>query len=109
MRSRPRSPSCATEATEATEAEEITADSLLLTEEAARFALPGVHHYQVRGVRIEAPVGVDITLNGEIGALTPAEVCIAGKQIQVLLPAEAHQWLAGLAAVNASTSRQVVL
>jgi diacylglycerol kinase (ATP) len=71
----------------ATEAEEIAADSLLLTEEAARFALPGVHHYQVRGVRIEAPAGVDITLDGEIGARTPAEVCLAGKQIQVLLPA----------------------
>lgn len=77
----------------ATETEEIAADSLLLTEAAARFVLPGVHHYQVRRVNIEAPSGVDITLDGEIGARTPAEVRIARESLQVLLPAEARQRL----------------
>jgi len=64
-------------------------DSLLVTEEAARFALPGVHHYQARGVRIETPSNVAMTLDGEISARTPVEVRLARRQLQVLIPARA--------------------
>lgn len=92
-----------TELAETQETEKAAADTLLVTEEAARFALPGIRHYQVRSVHIEAPSGVDITLDGEIGARTPAEVSLARKRLQVLLPAEAHQRMAGLAETEAST------
>lgn len=86
------------------EPEKAAADTLLVTEEAARFALPGIRHYQVRSVHIEAPSGVDITLDGEIGARTPVEVSLARKRLQVLLPAEAHQRIARVAKTEASTS-----
>ncbi|HEY7340479.1 MAG TPA: diacylglycerol kinase family protein [Ktedonobacterales bacterium] len=61
-------------------------DSLLVTEEAARFALPGVHHYQARSVRIETPSTVAMTLDGEISARTPVEVRLARRQLRVLVP-----------------------
>lgn len=82
------------------ESAESAANALLLTEEAARFALPGVRHYQARSVFIDAPAGVEMSLDGEISARTPAEICLAGKQLHVLLPAEAH--LAVSAASTAS-------
>lgn len=63
-------------------------ESLLLTEEAARFALPGVRHYQARSVRIETSNNVEMTLDGEIAARTPAEVCLARERARVLLPGE---------------------
>ena len=63
-------------------------DSLLLTEEAARFALPGVRHYQARSVRIEAPTGIEMTLDGEIAARTPAEVCLARDRVRIMIPGE---------------------
>ncbi|HEX5441119.1 MAG TPA: diacylglycerol kinase family protein, partial [Ktedonobacterales bacterium] len=62
-------------------------DSLLVTEEAARFALPGVHHYQARSIRIETPSNVAMTLDGEISARTPVEVRLARRQLRVLIPA----------------------
>lgn len=62
-------------------------DSLPVTEEAARFALPGVRHYQARSVWIEAPSNVAMTLDGEISARTPVEVHLARKQLRVLVPA----------------------
>jgi diacylglycerol kinase (ATP) len=62
-------------------------DSLLVTEEAARFALPGVHHFQARSVRIETPSNVPMTLDGEISARTPVEVRLARRQLRVLVPA----------------------
>jgi diacylglycerol kinase family enzyme len=62
-------------------------DSLLVTEEAARFALPGVHRYQARSIRIETPSNVPMTLDGEISARTPVEVRLARRQLRVLVPA----------------------
>jgi diacylglycerol kinase family enzyme len=64
-------------------------DSLLVTEEAARFSLPGVHHFQARSVRIETPSNVAMTLDGEISARTPVEVRLAKRQLRVLVPASA--------------------
>ena len=57
-------------------------------EEAARFALPGVRHYQARSVRIEAPTGIEMTLDGEIAARTPAEVCLARDRVRIMIPGE---------------------
>jgi diacylglycerol kinase (ATP) len=64
-------------------------DTLLITEEAARFALPGVYHYQAHGVSIETPSNVAMTLDGEISARTPVEVRLARRQLRVLVPARA--------------------
>jgi diacylglycerol kinase (ATP) len=77
----------------ATAATESAADSLLLTEEAALFAFPGVHHFQARGIRIETPAGTEMTLDGEIVAHTPAEIRVARDSLRVLLPAEARRRL----------------
>jgi diacylglycerol kinase (ATP) len=77
----------------ATAAKASAADSLLLTEEAALFAFPGVHHFQARSIRIEAPAGTEMTLDGEIIAHTPAEIRVARDSLRVLLPAEAHRRL----------------
>jgi diacylglycerol kinase family enzyme len=63
--------------------------ALLVTEEAARFALPGVHHYQARSIRIETPSDVAMTLDGEISARTPVDVRLARRQLRVLVPAKA--------------------
>lgn len=77
----------------ATAATESAADSLLLTEEAALFAFPGVHHFQARSIRIETPADTEMTLDGEIVARTPAEIRVARDSLRVLLPAEAHRRL----------------
>ncbi|HET8907843.1 MAG TPA: hypothetical protein VFN11_12850 [Ktedonobacterales bacterium] len=77
----------------ATAATESAADSLLLTEEAALFAFPGVHHFQARSIRIETLADTEMTLDGEIVARTPAEIRVARDSIRALLPAEAHRRL----------------
>ncbi len=77
----------------ATAATESAADSLLLTEEAALFAFPGVHHFQARSIRIETLADTEMTLDGEIVARTPAELRVARDSLRVLLPTEAHRRL----------------
>ncbi|MGH2515923.1 MAG: diacylglycerol/lipid kinase family protein [Ktedonobacterales bacterium] len=55
-------------------------------DEPAVHALPGVRRYQARAAIIQTPRHVDVTLDGEIRAHTPAWVRIAPEPLRVLLP-----------------------
>lgn len=55
-------------------------------EEPPIYRLPGVRRYQARGAMIRTPQHVDVTLDGEIRAQTPAWVHIAPEPLWVLLP-----------------------
>ena len=68
------------------DAQRVTDDALLVAGEAARFALPGVRHYQAKRVRIQTPADVEMTLDGEIAARTPADVRLARERMRILVP-----------------------
>jgi diacylglycerol kinase family enzyme len=68
----------------------VTDDALLVAGEAARFALPGVRHYQAERIRIQTPADVEMTLDGEIAARTPADVRLARERMRILVPDGSH-------------------
>lgn len=52
------------------------------------FSLPGVLRYQARGLVIETPTPMDVTLDGELRARTPVDVRVAPRPLGVILPAK---------------------
>jgi len=60
------------------------------SDETLGFALPGVRRYTVRSAVIETPKPVEVTLDGEVRAQTPALVCVAPEPLPVLLSSEAR-------------------
>lgn len=64
-------------------------------DEAAGLALPGVRRFKARSAIIETAEPLDLTLDGEIRAHTPAHVGIASNPLYILLPVEAHAALVG--------------
>lgn len=63
--------------------------------EATGFALPGVRRFKARSAIIETLEPLDLTLDGEIRAHTPAQICVAPNPLRILLPVEAHAALVG--------------
>jgi hypothetical protein len=60
--------------------------ALLEPDPSVGFVFPGVRHLQARHILLETPSSVEITLDGEIRACTPAEISIAPNPLQVLVP-----------------------
>ncbi len=58
---------------------------------------PGVWRFQAQAMRIETPEapGVDVTLDGELQARTPIDVCVAPDALQILVPAAASEATGG--------------
>jgi diacylglycerol kinase family enzyme len=58
---------------------------------------PGVWRFQAQAMRIETPEapGVDVTLDGELRARTPIDVCVAPDALQVFVPAAASEATGG--------------
>lgn len=52
------------------------------------FSLPGVVRYQARDLVIATPTPMDVTLDGELRARTPADVRVAPRPLRVILPAK---------------------
>jgi diacylglycerol kinase (ATP) len=68
----------------------------------AGFNIPGVRRYQAYTAAIETPEPVDVTLDGEVRARTPAVVCVTPEPVRVLLPSAADDGQAG----NAGNGRR---
>lgn len=64
-------------------------------EEAPGFALPGVRRFKAHSAVVETPEPLDLTLDGEIRARTPARIGVAPNPVRILLPVEAHAALVG--------------
>jgi diacylglycerol kinase family enzyme len=60
--------------------------SVLMPDPSVGFVVPGVRRLQARHILLETPSSVEITLDGEIRACTPAEISIAPGPLQVLVP-----------------------
>ncbi|MGZ3582258.1 MAG: diacylglycerol/lipid kinase family protein [Ktedonobacterales bacterium] len=65
------------------------------TDEAAGLALPGVRRFKARSAIMETAEPLDLTLDGEIRARTPARIGVAPNPLHILLPVEAHAALVG--------------
>src|SRR5260221_420070 len=59
---------------------------MLVPDPSVGFVFPGVRRLQARHILLETPSSVEITLDGEIRACTPAEISIAPGPLQVLVP-----------------------
>ena len=64
-------------------------------DEAAGLALPGVRRFKAREAIVETQEPLDLTLDGEIRARTPAHIRVAPDSLHILLPVEAHAALIG--------------
>ncbi|HEX8035881.1 MAG TPA: diacylglycerol kinase family protein, partial [Ktedonobacterales bacterium] len=64
-------------------------------DEAAGLALPGVRRFKAHSAIIETAEPLDLTLDGEIRARTPARIAVAPEPLHILLPVEAHAALVG--------------
>lgn len=64
-------------------------------DEVAGLTLPGLRRFKARSVIFETPEPLDLTLDGEIRARTPACISVAPDPVRILLPVEAHAALVG--------------
>ena len=53
-----------------------------------RFPLPGLRQYKAHAVVVETPAPVDVSLDGELRAHTPARIQVAPAQVNVIAPWE---------------------
>jgi diacylglycerol kinase (ATP) len=61
------------------------------SETAGRRTFPGVWHIQAQSASIETRIPVDLTLDGELGLRTPAEIRVARDPLGVLVPRPVHE------------------